>query len=177
MVETLDLNDEVGSLGATNINIPRIPSEYSPEIPEVKPKNTSEKNIITDNNNKVKMDSTPINELMMEQPAAEFQQPQMAMPQTAQAMAPQQPQQPQFATDTQALRSKNPFNMTDEQMDAVVAAVSALIAFSAPAQERLGSAVPNFFGEDGSRSITGMLVTGTLVALFYFIARKYIVKP
>jgi ABC-type glycerol-3-phosphate transport system permease component len=60
-------------------------------------------------------------------------------------------------------------------MDAVVAAVSAIAAFSDPVQERLGSFVPNFAGENG-RSMTGMLVTGLVVALMYFFARRYVIK-
>ena len=73
------------------------------------------------------------------------------------------------------MKSKNPMNLTDEQMDAVVAALAAVAAFSAPAQERLGSFVPNFADESG-RSMTGMLVSGLLVAILYFFARRYIIK-
>ena len=73
------------------------------------------------------------------------------------------------------MKSENFMNLTDEQMDALVAAVAAMIAFSGPAQERLASFVPNFVADDG-RSMTGMLVTGVLVAIMYFFARRYVIK-
>lgn len=171
MVDTLDLQDEIGSLGATNVEVPKPPPEYSPQVfPEKNSEKNSEKNIIIDNSKIPKMDSTPINDIM-DPPQAEMMPPQQAVPQM---MAPQQ-MAPQQAPLSVPLKSKNPFNLTDEQMDAVVAAVSAIAAFSDPVQERLGSFVPNFAGDNG-RSMTGMLVTGLVVALMYFFARRYVIK-
>ena len=166
MVETLDLQDEIGSLGATNIEVPKPDPELAP------PPNVPEKNIIPDNSKTIKMDSTPINDIM-EPPQQEMpmmQQPQMAMPAQAPMMAPPQP------PPTVQVQSKNPMNLTDEQTDALVAAVAAIVAFSAPAQERLGSFIPNFATE-GGRSMTGTIVSGILVAFLYFFARRYVIKP
>lgn len=169
MVETLDLQDEIGSLGATNIEVPKPDPELAPPPKEL------EKNIITDNSKVPKMDSTPINDIMEPQPEMPpMMQPQMGamptqMPAQMPALAPQQP------PPAVPMKPKNPMNLTDEQMDAVVAALAAVAAFSAPAQERLGSFVPNFADESG-RSMTGMLVSGLLVAILYFFARRYVIK-
>jgi hypothetical protein len=172
MVDTLDLQDEIGSLGATNIEVPKPDPELSP------PPKEPEKNIITDNSKVPKMDSTPINDIMMEQQPemSPMMQPQMgAMPAQMPMMAPQQPVAAPQPPAAVPMKSKNIMNLTDEQMDAVVAALAAIAAFSAPAQERLGSFVPNFSDESG-RSMTGMLVSGLLVAILYFFARRYVIK-
>jgi hypothetical protein len=160
MVETLDLQDEIGSLGATNIEVPKPDPELAP------PPKEPEKNI--DTIKRTKMDSTPINDIMESQP----EMPPMMQPQMG-AMPAQMPTMAQPAAVP--MKSKNPMNLTDEQMDAVVAALAAIAAFSAPAQERLGSFVPNFADESG-RSMTGMLVSGLLVAILYFFARRYVIK-
>ena len=166
MVETLDLQDEIGSLGATNIEVPKPDPELAP------PPKEPEKNI--DTIKRTKMDSTPINDIMESQPEMpHMMQPQMgAMPAQMPTLAPQQTMAQPAAVH---MKSKNPMNLTDEQMDAVVAALAAIAAFSAPAQERLGSFVPNFADESG-RSMTGMLVSGLLVAILYFFARRYVIK-
>ena len=167
MVETLDLQDEIGSLGATNIEVPKPPTDISPQMQK-----ESEKNI--DTNKKTTMDSTPINDVMEQMPQQDMPMP----PQAAPVMMPAQ--QPIQQVQTQAIpnvpmKSKNPMNLTDEQMDALVAAISAIIAFSGPAQDRLGSFIPNFQSE-GSRTMTGMLVSGLLVAVVYFMIRRFVIK-
>lgn len=167
MVETLDLQDEIGSLGATNIEVPPPKPELAPEPARDPPKKEPEKNINT--NKSTPMDSTPINELMME-PQPDMQAPIQMPPQVA-AVQPQP--QPQAAPSM--MKSKNFMNLTDEQMDALVAAVASMIAFSGPAQERLAAFVPNFSGESGL-STTGLIVSGLVVAILYFFARRYVVK-
>ena len=167
MVETLDLQDEIGSLGATNIQIPNPPVDISPQ-----PLKESEKNIHT--NKKTSMDSTPINDIMdipQDMPMAPQAAPMMMPAQPAQTMMPAQP-----PMQTIPMKSKNPMNLTDEQMDAVIAALSALVAFSTPAQDRLGAFIPNF-EIDGTRTMTGMLVSGVLVAIVYFLTRRFVIKP
>lgn len=164
MVETLDLQDEIGSLGATNVQVPVPKQELSPAPPQKEP----EKNINTIK--RTPMDSTPINEIMDHSPQ------DMMAPQQAQPVQMLQSQiAPAAPAAVPAMKPKNPFNLTDEQMDAVVAAVSALVAFSGPAQERLGSFVPNF-EVDGKRSLTGMVVSALLVAVVYFLTRRFVIK-
>ena len=169
MVETLDLHDEIGSLGATNVQVPPPKQELSPAPPLKEP----EKNINTIK--RTPMDSTPINEIMDHSPQDMMAPPMMA-PQQAQPVQQLQSQiAPAAPAAVPAMKPKNPFNLTDEQMDAVVAAVSALVAFSGPAQERLGSFVPNF-EVDGKRSLTGMVVSALLVAVVYFLMRRFVIK-
>ena len=141
---------------------------YPPQTPPKAP----EKNIPKQ---QTKMDSTPIADIMQDAPGmmmdsqdprAQFMS-QSLMPQppmvSAGMMAQQKPQ------DTS---SKNPFNLTDEQMRALIAGVAAVIAFSTPVQGKLSTTIPNFLSEAGSRSMTGLVSTGLLVAiLFYFIQR------
>lgn len=158
MVEILDLQDEIGSLGATAINVP--------EPPQQEP----EKNNI-DSNKRTQMDSTPLTDIMG--PPQEQQQPMMM--QQMQGPSMMMGAQP-TATAQQQLKSKNMFNLSDEQMDALVAAVVAVIVFSGPVQEKLGGVVPNFFLEGGERSLSGTLAAGLLIAFLFFFGRRFMAK-
>ena len=160
MVEILDLQDEIGSLGATAINIP--------EPPQQEP----EKNNI-DSNKRTQMDSTPLSDIMG--PPQDQQQPMM-MQAPAMMMAGQVQQQPTATSAQQQLKSKNMFNLSDEQMDALIAAVVAVVVFSGPVQEKLGGVVPNFFLEGGERSMSGTLAAGLLIAFLFFFGRRFMSK-
>lgn len=71
--------------------------------------------------------------------------------------------------------SKNPFGLTDEQFQAAMAGVAAVIAYSKPVQSRLRTMVPKFVGESGDMSMTGMAVTAILAAVVYYIIKKFII--
>ena len=103
--------------------------------------------------------STPIDEIM-EDPAMMSMQTQ------------QQPQQQQ--AQQQAKKTKNPFGLTDEQFQAALAGVAAIVAFSKPVQGRLGSMVPSFMNESGEASMTGLAVTALVVAILFFFAKKFL---
>jgi hypothetical protein len=65
--------------------------------------------------------------------------------------------------------SKNPLGVTDEQFQAIIAGVIAVVAFSKPVQSKLAEMVPKFLGESGDLSTTGMVVSALIAAaLFYF---------
>ena len=136
-------------------------------------------NNLDNNKEDMGVDSTPISDVM---PPDEM--PPMPMqgqaPAVMQMMAPQQVQMPhaqqQAAPASPTAGSKNPMNLTDEQMQALVAAASALLAFSAPVQEKLGSMVPNFLTEGGDRSTTGLLVTAVLVALAFYFGQRFAMR-
>lgn len=169
MVETLDLQDEIGTLGATNILVPE------PKLDTVSEKE-SEKNINTDI--KKPMDSTPISELMQEpmmQQEPVMQQPVMQQPVMQQPVMQQPVMQQPAAPQQQPMKPKNMMNLTDEQMDALIAGAAAMVMFSDAAQERLAPIVPNFMAESG-RSVTGTLVTGLLVAFVFFFVRQFMNK-
>jgi hypothetical protein len=113
------------------------------------------------------MDSTPIADVMG--PA------DMMMDQAPQMMMQQQPmQQPMVAQKAQA-SSKNPMNLTDEQYQALIAGVCAIIAFSTPLQEKLLSAVPQFMSE-GGRSTSGLIATGLIAAIIFYFAQRMLGK-
>lgn len=126
------------------------------------------------------MDSTPLSDIMTSQEVME-QQPMMAPPQSTMMaqqpmmMAPQQqvPAQPQQQAP---LPSKNPFNLTDEQLQALVVAVCAAIAFSEPVQAKLGSTIPQFLAESGNRSMVGLLISGLVAAILFYFGQRSVMK-
>jgi hypothetical protein len=136
-----------------------------------------EKNV---NREHIKMDSTPLSDIMTSQEVME-QQPMMAPPQSTMMaqqpmmMAPQQqvPAQPQQQAP---LPSKNPFNLTDEQLQALVVAVCAAIAFSEPVQAKLGSTIPQFLAESGNRSMVGLLISGLVAAILFYFGQRSVMK-
>ena len=162
-METLNLADNGDGMVSLNDN----PSAnfVSKTLPE---KNMSE--------NKQTMDSTPINDLMMEppmmldEPKMQGMMPQMTAPhpQGAYAMPQREAAKPE---------SKNPFNLTDDQMIALVAGLATAIAVSKPVQDKLVTSVPKFLNEQGSRSMVGLASTGLVAAVAFYLVKDYIVKP
>jgi hypothetical protein len=73
--------------------------------------------------------------------------------------------------------SKNPLGLNDEQYQAVLAGVAAVIAFSKPVQGKLGDMVPKFYGSNGEVSLTGLAVTALIAAIVFYFAKKYITNP
>ena len=119
------------------------------------------------------MDSTPINDIMMEPPTMmdepKMQGMQMAAPNPQGAYAaPQQQAAPE---------SKNPLNLTDDQMIALVAGAAAALAVSKPVQDKLVTTIPKFLNEQGSRSMVGLASTGLVAAIVFYFVKDYIVKP
>ena len=162
-METLNLADNGDGMVSLSDN----PSTnfVSKTLPE---KNMSE--------NKQTMDSTPINDLMMEppmmldEPKMQGMMPQMTAPhpQGAYAMPQREAAKPE---------SKNPFNLTDDQMIALVAGLATAIAVSKPIQDKLVTSVPKFLNEQGSRSMVGLASTGLVAAVAFYLVKDYIVKP
>ena len=113
--------------------------------------NEAEKNIRP---NKETMDSTPINDIMMEppmmtdEPRMQGMMPQMTAPQPQGSYAPQQAEKPE---------SKNPLNLTDDQMTALFVAVCTAVAISKPVQDKLVTSIPKFLNEQGGRSMVVLL--------------------
>jgi hypothetical protein len=121
------------------------------------------------------MDSTPINDIMMEppmmtdEPRMQGMMPQMTAPQPQAAYpTPQAPSKPE---------KKNPLNLTDEQLTALFVAACAAAAVSKPVQDRLATSIPKFLNEQGGRSIVGLATTGAVAAILFYVAKDYVVKP
>jgi hypothetical protein len=72
--------------------------------------------------------------------------------------------------------SANPFGLTDDQFQAVIAGVAAVVAFSKPVQSRLRTMVPKFVGESGEVSLTGLAVSALIAAILYYFAKKYVIE-
>jgi len=109
--------------------------------------------------------STPLEELMPG-PNQMIQNEMMGPPQQA----------PMVERTTKSKKaSANPFGLTDDQFQAAIAGVAAVIAFSKPVQSRLRTMVPKFVGESGEVSLTGLAVTALIAALLYYLAKKYVV--
>lgn len=136
-------------------------------VPETAEKNVSE--------NKTTMDSTPIADVMMPQ------QPQ-EMDMMAPPMSPQTMMMPQIMTaptvapsqGSTSPASKNPFNLTDDQMQILIVAVCTAIAISKPVQEKLVQFVPQFLNANGNRSLVGLGVTGVVAGVIFFGVKKYL---
>ena len=165
-INTLNLSDNGDGMVPLNDNptttfVNREPVFSQPE------KNVSQ--------SKQTMDSTPINDIMteppmmMEEPRMQGMMPQMTAPQPQGSYAmPQQEAKPE---------RKNPFNLTDDQMIALVAGAAAALAVSKPVQDKLVTSVPKFLNEQGARSMVGLASTGLVAALAFYVAKDYIVKP
>ena len=163
-VRTLNLSDNGDGMVPLNNNqgtsfVPNIPPE----------KNVSE--------NKQTMDSTSISDIMgqVEEPleppmmGADPRMTQMQM--QAPMMAAQQPVVQQ--TTEKQPESKNPFNLTDVQFEALIVAICAAVAISKPVQEKLANFVPSFLNDQGHRSAIGLASTGAVAAVAFYIYKSY----
>ncbi len=75
---------------------------------------------------------------------------------------------PEPQPQQQQKKSQNPFNLTDEQFNALLAGVIAVVVFSNAVQGKLSTLVPNFGGVNGS--IASVLVA----AVAYYFAFRFI---
>ena len=73
--------------------------------------------------------------------------------------------------------SKNPFGLTDDQLNAALAGVAAVAAFSKPVQNKLADLIPKFMSDSGNLSATGMLATAFIAAVIFFIVHKFAKPP
>ncbi len=135
--------------------------------------NQPEKNV--SQNKEMTMDSTAIADIMG-QPEMPLEPPMMESdPRVQQPVVMQQPMvvQQQQQQQQAAPQTKNPFNLTDEQMQAVVVAACTAAAISKPVQEKLANYVPQFLNEQGHRSMVGLAATGAVAAGIFYILKRY----
>ena len=145
-IETMDLSGG-DSEGFTNLA-----QTYEPE-----------KNM----NKEQKMDSSPISDVMG---GADWETASMgpppAMPPQTMAMAPPHQQAPP------PVKKPNPFNLTDEQMEALLVGLVAVLAFSKPVQEKLASLIPQVASEP--QGMTSLVVTGLVAALIFYFGKRFV---
>tara|TARA_B110000444_G_scaffold49150_1_gene45025 strand:+ start:8294 stop:8815 length:522 start_codon:yes stop_codon:yes gene_type:complete len=168
-VYTLNLSDEADGMVPIDSN-----SRSNAFVAEDPKKNVSDY--------KDDMDSTPISDVMMQSQEQSFDSPLMGADPRAVQMAHQQvmmaPQPAQAATAIQESgksdkKKKNPFDLTDEQLEALIVVLATGVAISKPIQEKLAGSVPRFLNAQGNRSLVGLASTGTVAAVVFYIARKY----
>ena len=154
-IRTLNLSDADDGMVTLNKN----PStSFVSQNPE---KNVSE--------HKDTMDSTPISDVMghSQEP---LEPPMMAMDPRMMHTAP-----PAVGTgDKTTIEKKNPMNLTDDQLQALVVAACTAAAISKPVQEKLAGTIPQFLNAQGNRSMVGLASTGLVAAVLFYFARKYV---
>jgi hypothetical protein len=69
-------------------------------------------------------------------------------------------------------KTGNPLGLTDDQFQAAVAGIAAVLAFSKPVQEKLADMIPKFLSEAGDMTATGMGVSALLAAVIFYFAFK-----
>ena len=113
--------------------------------------------------------STPIEEVMAG-PGQMMQDEVMGPP-----MAPKSGnRRTERSSGSSSKESKNPFGLTDEQFQAALAGLAAVIAYSKPVQEKLSTTVPKFLGDSGEVSVTGMVVTALVAAIIFYFVKKFL---
>ncbi len=166
-VTTMNLADNGEGMVPLNMNNNPTTTFHQKEAPAygIQP----EKNIIEQQ--ETTMDSTPIDMLM--EPPSMTHEPKMqgALPH----MTAPDPQG-SYAVQAEKPASKNPFNLTDDQLTALVAGFCAAISVSKPIQDRLATSVPKFLNEQGGRSLVGLASTGAVAAVVFFLIKDYVVK-
>lgn len=160
MVEMVDIRDHIAiPPPPANGQIPSFPSAPNPE-----------KNTLSE----VEMNmSTPIDEVMdtpmgMMQPQMP-QQPQMI---DAREVVEQHPAPPRGRAPISRPSKKYPLNLNEDQVQALIAGVAGVAAFSRPIQERLLSMLPQALSPEGGLSPIGMALTAFIAAVIFYILKR-----
>jgi hypothetical protein len=149
------------------------PSAMQQTGPLIAPSSNPEKNTLSE----VEMNlSTPIEEVLdtplgMMNPQVGLQQPNMMDSRTVQ----EHPARPVEAVARQT-ESKNPLNLNDDQLLALLSGVAAVVAFSKQVQSKVGELMPSAFGMDGHLSTTGLALTAFIAAVVFYILKNFVVK-
>lgn len=95
--------------------------------------------------------TTPISELIGDEPD----------PQVVQAPPP---------TLTQGKKKSSSSGLTPEQLDAIIAGIAAIVAFSKPVQSKLNEIL------NAGDSLTGILASALVAAIVFFFAKRFMAK-
>lgn len=179
-VVTMNLSDNNDGMVPVNPSTSFVQENADPHPPPPTHLIRDEKNI---SQHKETMDSTPISDIMIDNGAGEMgmmEPPVMNMQPRTQGVMPQmvaaQPQGAYQQPTNNNTENKNPFNLTDDQMTALLVAACAAVAVSKPVQDKLVTSVPKFLNEQGSRSMVGLASTGLVAAAVFYFTKNYIVK-
>jgi len=108
-------------------------------------------------------------------PQASVAPHEMLMAQPAQQMQ-QKPPSPETSTPVVVEEKKFPLGLTKEQYEALIVAALVALIFYPDVQAKLAVYIPNFMSKDGSRSMAGLAVSGLIVAVSFYMARRYFVE-
>jgi hypothetical protein len=166
-IPTFNLSDSGDGMVPLNNNNNNQTTSFVPKMPE---KNVGE--------NKDMMDSTPIADIMgqpqdMMEPPSLSVDPRMIQQQVMVPPPPTTTMSVSGAETKEKKGKKNPFDLTDEQLHAVLVAACTAAAISKPVQEKLASTIPQFLNTQGNRSLVGLASTGAVAAIVFFIVNRY----
>ena len=133
--------------------------------------------------------STPISDLEYEEPMNNMMSadmhtvipPQASVAPHEMLMAQQAPQPPATPPPAAApapapsVEKKYPLGLSKEQYEALIVAVLVGLVFYPDVQAKLAVYIPNFMSKDGSRSLAGLAASGLIVAVGFYLARRYFV--
>ena len=108
-------------------------------------------------------------------PQASVAPHEMLMAQPAQQMQ-QKPPSPEPSAPAVVEEKKFPLGLTKEQFEALIVAALVALVFYPDVQAKLAVYIPNFMSRDGSRSMAGLAVSGLIVAVSFYMARRYFVE-
>jgi hypothetical protein len=156
-VETMNLADD----GDYMVPIENAVVPTPPPPPKVEEKNV-------DPIHSTQMDSTPIADILGSPDGMMMMPPQMAQPVVAPMGMGQRVALPP--------KKKYPLNLTEEQVEALLVGLVAVVATSKPLQERLVGFVPNYLNENGEKSLSGLLATALVAAILFYLSRRFFLK-
>ena len=143
--------------------------EPEPEPEKKTKKITREKNV----SKQQKMDSTPISDIMMDSAPGGMISDGSFMGAAVQPVSKPAVQLKQPKEKT----GKYPFDMTEAQVEALLAGVVGVIGFSKTFQDKLAGFVPNFIDANtGGNSTSGLLVSALVIAILFYFAKKFLMK-
>ena len=172
-LETLDF-----SQGASDMVALDKPMAPMPEVAR-EPANTNyneqRENLEKNNIDKEQMMelSTPLNEVM---DVPMDQAPPMPQPQQMMTAPPQEMASPMPTQQRQQVSRQNPGGLSDDQMDILLVAAAAAVAFSPQVKDRMVQYVPSLFTEGGSRTLGGTVATGLVAAGLFYGVKKFVLK-
>jgi hypothetical protein len=164
MVELVDIRDRVAVQPPPNASPPAFPT----------PPN-QEKNTLSE----LEMNlSTPIEEVMdspmdLMQPQSGMHQPQMidARAVSAHPVGPETRAPMTRGAGTSSAKSY-PFNLNEDQIQALIAGLAGVAAFSKPVQDRLLTMLPQAMSPEGGLSPIGMAITAFIAAVIFYLVKR-----
>lgn len=96
-------------------------------------------------------------------------------PVMSQAMAQVQETVPQKVSKV-SQKQQYPMNLKKDQVEALIAGLAGLIGFSDIIQTKLIDIVPQALNDSGKLTLTGMAITGLIVAIAFYFLRQFLLK-